>query len=280
MRKDILSKLQQSYSSTADLQGAPLYYEVAGAGHPLVLIHAGVADSRMWDEHFEQLATRYRVIRYDIRGFGRSAVPAGEFASYEDVASLLRLLGIDKAHIIGISYGGKIALDFALAYPERVTALVLGAPAVGGYPPSDEVRHFVAAEDEALERGDLDAAADLNVRMWVDGPYRTPEQVDPTARERVWQMQRHAFTIPEPETALERPLTPAAITRLAEIRIPTLILVGDLDIPDKLAVADRLAAEIPGGQKQIISGVAHMVSMEKPAVFRQLVLDFLGTLSD
>lgn len=263
-------------SGFAPVNGAELYYEIAGRGQPLLLIHAGVADSRMWDDQFGDFAGHYRVIRYDLRGFGRTLMPGGVYAGYEDAAGLLDFLGVTRAHVVGISFGGRVALDFALAYPERVMALVLGAPSVGGQRPPAEVLRFAEAEDAALEQGDLEAATELNLRMWVDGPYRTPDQVDAAVRQRVGEMQRHAFTIPEPEDAEERPLAPPAIERLAEVRAPTLVLVGDQDIPDKVMVAERLAAEIPGARKAVIPGVAHMVSMEKPAVFGQLVLDFLG----
>jgi 3-oxoadipate enol-lactonase len=257
-------------------EGAQLYYEVAGTGHPLLLIHAGVADSRMWDDQFELFAQHYRVIRYDLRGFGQSKVPAGQFSNSEDIVNLLRFLEVQKASIIGISFGSKIALDFALSYPDMVDALVLGAPSVGGYPSSEDVQRFNEEEDAAFTRGDLAAATEINLRMWVDGPKRTPEQVNPDVRERVRIMQHHAFTVPYPEDAEELPLTPPAITRLAEIHVPTLIIVGDYDIPSKIAVTDYLATTIPGAQKVIIPGVAHMVSMEQPKTFNRVVLAFLA----
>ncbi len=120
----------QPQTGFLDTQGAPLYYEVAGTGHPLLLIHAGVADSRMWDQQFQTFAQHYQVIRYDLRGFGQSSVPAGPFANHKDTFALLEHLGIKQAHVIGISFGGLVALDFTLAFPEKVTALVLGAPGV------------------------------------------------------------------------------------------------------------------------------------------------------
>jgi 3-oxoadipate enol-lactonase len=256
-------------------KGAQLYYEVAGTGHPLLLIHAGVADSRMWDDQFELFAQHYRVIRYDLRGFGQSEVPAGQFSNSEDIVNLLRFLQVQKASIIGISFGSQIALDFALTYPDMVDGLVLGAPSVGGYPSSEDVQRFNEEEDAAFTRGDLAAATEINLRMWVDGPKRTPEQVNPDVRERVRIMQHHAFTVPYPENAEEVSLTPPAITRLAELHIPTLIIIGDYDIPSKIAVTDYLATTIPGAQKVIIPGVAHMVSMEQPEVFNRAVLAFL-----
>jgi 3-oxoadipate enol-lactonase len=257
-------------------QGAPLYYEVAGQGYPLLLIHAGIADSSMWDEQSHVFAARYRVIRYDLRGYGKSEFPAGLFANHEDAAALLKFLNVKRAHVIGISFGSKIALDFTLVHPEMVASLVMVAPAAGGHNPSADVIRFNEEEEELLERGDLDGATELNLRMWVDGPKRTPEQVNPSVRRRVHDMQYHAFTVPIPEAAEELELQPPAITRLEEVSVPTLIIVGDYDIPDKLALAQKLADELPGAQQVVIPGVAHMVTMEKPEEFNRVVLDFLN----
>src|SRR5690349_12792580 len=124
-RRFFVADLQAGF---LNIQGAPLYYEVTAQGEPLLLIHAGVADSRMWDEQLPAFTRLYRVIRFDQRGFGRSSFPAGPFASYKDPALLLDALAIEKVHVIGISFGGKVALDFALAYPARVTSLTLVAP--------------------------------------------------------------------------------------------------------------------------------------------------------
>src|SRR5947209_4945084 len=235
MRRISMSRTD-SETGFAEIDGARLYYEVSGEGHPLVLLHAGIADSRMWDEQVAVFAEHYRVIRYDIPGFGRSEIPARAFAQYELTAGLLRFLlqsprtgskkavpssrtqtrigyqgnppkssgnalDVEKAYMVGVSFGGCIALDFALTHPEMVDALVLCAPSVGGETLSAEVQRFNAEEEEALERGDLAAATEVNLRMWVDGPRRTPEQVDPLVRERVREMQMHAFTIPTPEGA-------------------------------------------------------------------------------
>jgi 3-oxoadipate enol-lactonase len=265
----------QSETGFLDVQGAPLYYEVAGQGHPLLLIHAGVADSSMWDEQFQAFATHYQVIRYDMRGFGQSRFPAGPFAHLEDSAALLEFLGIKKTHLIGISFGGKVALDFTLAYPEKVSSLVLSAPSAGGHQPSADVKQFWEEEEALLERGDLEAATELNLRMWVDGPWRTPGQVDPTVRQRVYEMQYHAFTVPIPDEAEELSLDPPAITRLVEIQVPVLLIVGEYDLADKHRLVEQLAAEIPQAQQVVIPGAAHMVNMEQPTEFNRVVLDFL-----
>jgi pimeloyl-ACP methyl ester carboxylesterase len=265
-----------SQTGFADINGARLYYEVVGAGHPLLLLHAGVADSRMWDDQWQPFARRYRAIRYDLPGFGQSQLPGQPYALHDAVAELLGFLGVERAHVVGVSFGGRIALDFALAHPEMLSALVLVCPDVGGAQPSDALRRFGEEEEALLERGDLAAATELNLRMWVDGPQRTSDQVDPSVRERVREMQHHAFAIPMTEGFELLRLEPPAIERLAEVRAPTLIVIGNLDQPEKLALADRLVDEIPGARKVVIPGAAHMVSMERPAEFNQVVLDFLA----
>jgi 3-oxoadipate enol-lactonase len=275
-------EMTQSQPQTGflDVQGAPLYYEVAGTGHPLLLIHAGVADSRMWDDQFQTFALRYQVIRYDLRGFGKSGVPAGKFANQEDVTALFEFLGIKHAHVIGISFGGLIGLDFTLAHPDKVTSLVLGAPDVSGRESaSEDIRHFAEEEEALLERGDLDSAAELNVRTWVVGLRRTPDQVDPVVRQRIYDMQYHAFTVPIPDKAEELSLEPPANTRLGEIQIPTLLSVGEYDLPDKQELTEQLAVEIPQAQLIVIPDAAHIVNMEQPAEFNRLVLEFLKKYS-
>jgi 3-oxoadipate enol-lactonase len=263
-------------SGFAEIGGARIYYEIAGDGHPLLLLHAGVADSRMWDDQWQPFARRYRSIRYDLPGFGKSQLPDSPYAAHEEVASLLRLLGVRQAHVVGTSWGGRIALDFALTHPEMVSALVLVCPSVSGDQPSAAVRRFGEEEEALLERGDLAAATELNLRMWVDGPRRAPDQVDPSVRERVREMQHHAFTVPEPQGFELLPLEPPANERLEEVRAPTLVVVGDHDLKDKLALADRLASKIPDAHKVVIPGAAHMVSMEQPDEFNRVVLDFLA----
>ncbi|TMD44634.1 MAG: alpha/beta fold hydrolase [Chloroflexi bacterium] len=237
--------MAQSQSGFLQAQGAPLYYEVAGQGHPLLLIHAGIADSRMWDQQFDTFARQYRVIRFDLRGFGQSTVPAGAFANHEDPAALLAFLGIEKAHVVALSFGGKVALDFVLTYPEKVTSLVLVAPSVGGEEPSAEIEQF-AREEEA---------------------------------QRVYDMQYHAFTVPIPGTTEVISLEPPASTRLADIRVPALLMIGDYDLSTKQRQVERLAAEIPQAQSVVIPGAAHMVNMEQPEEFNRVVLDFLAHAS-
>ncbi|MDQ6601881.1 MAG: alpha/beta fold hydrolase, partial [Chloroflexota bacterium] len=164
-------------SGYADVHGARLYYETMGAGHPLVLVHAGIADSRMWDDQFAVFAAHYRVIRYDIRGFGNSAMPPGSSSTSRDLHGLLMALGVAKAHLVGLSIGGGIAIDFTLRHPEMVSALVAVASGLGGTQPSAEMQRVDEEIDAVRAHDGIDATVEAENRLWVDGPKRTPDQV-------------------------------------------------------------------------------------------------------
>jgi pimeloyl-ACP methyl ester carboxylesterase len=251
---------------------------VAGAGPAVLLLHAGIADPRMWDDQLPAFAARYRIVRCDLPGFGDSSLPRDEFAPLAQLAALLTHLHIERAAVVGCSFGGRIALDFALEYPARVGALVLVGSGVGGYRMSAALDAVEEQIEAALAAGDLDHAAELDLRAWVDGPRRTPEQLDPAMRARAHVMARHVY-----EVAAEggRPLLPArpAVERLTELRVPTLVLVGDQDQPDMLTIADLLAGGIPGATKATLAGTAHLPNMEQPQTFNRLVLDFLAEVA-
>ena len=262
-------------TGSAAAQGASIYYEDLGSGPAVVLIHAGVADSRMWDGVFEALAGRFHAIRFDIRGFGRSAASPGRFSYHHDLEALLDHLAVAQASLVGCSLGGQIAIDFALAYPARVRSLTLVSAGIGGREPSKQMIRFGDEEEALLARGDIEGATELNLRTWVDGPYRSPEEVDGTLRERVRTMQRELFGQP-PQEGMERiRLEPPAIGRLGEIKVPTLVIVGDRDLPEMVEAGDRLASRIPDARKIAFPGAAHLVSMERPERFLAVVTEFL-----
>ena len=263
------------------IDGFELFWESAGEGPTVVLIHAGVTDSRMWDDLFSKLSGDFRCVRYDLRGFGRSSFPGGSYSHVTDLDSLFRTAGIHSAAVVGASLGGQIAIEFSLSYPRRVTRLVLAASALGGFQWSEEIREFASAEDAALDAGDVDKAVELNLRMWVDGPSREPSRVPETVRERVREMQSNAFEkqlrayeqSPPPSSTDD--LEPPAAARLTEIQAPTLVVVGDKDVPDILKIADRLTKEIPNARRVTIPNTAHMLSLEKPEEFNEIVAAFL-----
>jgi 3-oxoadipate enol-lactonase len=280
------SKLMStSTSGFAQVNGTRLYYEMAGEGYPLVLMHGGIMDSTMWDDQFEAFAQRYRVIRYDLRGFGQSDLPFGPepISMRGDLRALLAFLGIDRANVLGISMAGSIAIDFTLDYPDMVNTLILVAPGVNGYDydsiESEDEKAMFKEIEAAFESNDLEHAVELETCAWVDGPHRTPEQVDPQVRKRAYNMNlqnnRRSVGIEWPAT---QKLTPPAIERLAEIRVPTLLIIGDGDVHEQVTLIDVLATKIPGAQKAVMQGVAHVPNMERPAEFNQLVLDFFKTV--
>ena len=253
-----------------------IYAEVAGAGPSLVLVHEGICDSRMWDEQWDRYAESFRVLRLDLRGFGRTPIGPGPYAHARDVIETLEQHGFDSTGLVGVSLGGRVALEVALVRPELVSALVLVAPGLPGHQWSEELRAQWAKEEAAFEAGDLDAAVEVSLQTWVDGPRRSPEQVDPALRARVAEMQRRAYELQRDLTEDEEELLVEDLPqRLPDVSVPTLILVGEEDQPDMHAIAARLEREIPGARSGSIAGTAHVPSMERPREFDELVLPFL-----
>ncbi|MEZ4859833.1 MAG: alpha/beta fold hydrolase [Caldilineaceae bacterium] len=259
----------------APVNGTELYYETLGEGSPLILIHGGQLDRRMWDEQFRVFAQSHRVIRYDVRDHGLSKCPAGAYAHHEDLQGLLEHLQIGQATLMGLSLGALIAIDFALVHPDKVNALLLVSPGLSGYAaPSEQVLANHAQMIKAWEAGDMESVVEYFLRSWVDGPQRTQAQVDALVRERVRSMALERI-IQGPSEGEPQPLTPPALDRLGEIHVPTLVVVGDLDMPDILAIAEILVGGIATAERTVMPGVAHMANMEHPAEFNQLVQDFL-----
>jgi len=263
-------------SGFVEADGASLYYEVLGNGEPLVLVHAGIADRRMWDGQLGAFAEEHRVIRYDMRGSGRSVTSEGApFSHHDDLRGVLDSLGIERANFVGCSIGAKTVIDFALDQPWRARALVLVCPCVSGFEFDDEPPGEWEELVKAHEAGDLERVSELEVRIWVDGPYRAQEQVDPAVRDLVREMNVIAL---QNETALgeERPADPPAVEKLAEIRVPMLVVAGELDRLEVNARADLLARSIARAQNVMVSETAHLPNMEKPEEFNRSVLGFLG----
>jgi pimeloyl-ACP methyl ester carboxylesterase len=253
-----------------------LYYEVMGKGEPLILMHGGLIDHRMWDDQFALLAGRFRVVRYDIgtNGLSRSRAPGGR--TYEDLAALMDHLGIDRAHLMGLSLGGRVAIDFAVAYPERVHKVVLAAPGMSGYQfDSPEAQQYRQRIFQVWMAGDWEGVVEEFMRAWTDGPQREPDDVDPAMRERVRRMGDNCIRIHLViGDGLE--LDPPAVGRLGEIRAPTLVVAGDLDMPGIHEIVRLVDEQVPGSRKTVLEGAAHMVNMEKAEQFNRLVLEFLA----
>lgn len=245
---------------------------------PVVLLHAGIADRRMWNPQWEPLTSRRDMVRLDLRGFGQSdQPPTGPLSPLDDVLDTLAALEIGRCHLVGASFGAGIAVEAALTRPELVASLLLAAP--GGSLITDatpDLQAFFDAESSALEADDLDGAVEANLTCWVDGPHRSPDEVDPVVREMVRQMQRRAFEITADWDMDERELDPPAHERLSDVQAPTLVLVGALDLDAIQLTARRVAEDIPNAERVDWPDTAHLPSMERPENFEALLEDWLA----
>lgn len=251
--------------------GAKLYYEVAGTGPPLVLLHGGLWDGRLWDDQMEAFGARFRTVRPDFRGFGRSDPAEREFNLTEDLVTVLDEEGIDRAAVVGLSLGGYVALDIALAQPDRVSRLVLVGAGVTGFDDwSDGIQRHREQTDAAVKGGDLAGAMELDLGLWC--PLRSGDD------ERQRRIARENLNAPLAEE-LADVIEQEAIGRLGEIRVPTLVLVGDRDVPEMLQLAEILTTGIPGARKVVLEDADHIPNVRKPKEFNELVLVFLEETS-
>jgi pimeloyl-ACP methyl ester carboxylesterase len=254
-----------------------VWHDVHGEGPPVVLLHAGVTDSRLWEPQLDSFMRSHTVLRVDLPGFGNSPLETNPVSFRGAVRDAMDAEGIDRAALVGVSLGGNTALELALESPKRVTALVLVGAGLPDHKWSEEVTSFFAAEEEALERGDLDAAVDANLLTWLAGPRRALEEIDPAQRELVGEMQKQAFRQQKGhEDVRMLRLDPPESGRLAEVKVPTLVVTGDEDVADIHRIADRLATGIPGAERATIAGAAHLPSLERPEEFDRIVLGFLA----
>jgi 3-oxoadipate enol-lactonase len=265
-------------SGFVDVVGGRIYFEVEGDGHPLLLIHGGLGSLRMWDGQVPALAERYRVIRYDTRGFGQTETEDVEFSNRADAAAVLDHVGAGSAYVVGQSRGGMIALDFVLESPERADAFVSVASGVGGFTP--ELPEGTAAPPwEEMERlwesKDWARLAELETQVWVDGWGQPPTRIDADLRQRVhdWILASYAAGKSEGKP---QPLDPPAVQRLDDVRVPTLVMIGEVDEPGGVAAGRHLADSVAGARLVEFPGVAHMIQLEEPERFNALVLEFLG----
>jgi pimeloyl-ACP methyl ester carboxylesterase len=267
-------------SGIAALEGVQLYYETAGSGPWLVLLHAGIADRRMWDDQWTAFASHFHVLRYDMRGFGRSPMTAGAFSNRQDLFDLLQFLGIEPVHLLGCSMGGMTALDFTLEHPRMVRSLVLVSASVSGYQPAGQPPQQVFDLIAARQAGDFERAADLQVQIWADG-FKRGGPADPRVRTLVRRMSLEALEnqdefLRSTGFVMETPLQPPALDRLEQLAMPALVLAGDLDDENILLAAELLSTKMPHARKEIIQGAAHLPNLEEPEQFNRLVLEFLA----
>ncbi len=262
-----------------EMEDGRIFYEAAGEGESVLLSHAGFVDRRMWDEQWEAFSQRYHTVRFDMRGFGKSSPAEGPVDRRADLYRLLQQLGIGRTILVGCSMSGEIALDFALEHPQKVAALVLVSAIPGGFEMQGEPPLEFLEMVEAMQQRDVEKAAELQNRLWIDGPFRQPDQVDPRLRQRAAEMSRIALandTFRKADYGPVNPLHPPAAQRLGEVDKPVLIIAGALDNPEVVRASEVMAAGIPGSRKVILPGCAHLPNMEQPEEFNRVVLEFLA----
>lgn len=260
---------------------AKLYHEAAGSGSAMVMIHAGVADHRQWNAAFDHFQNSHSVLRYDMRGFGQSEPVEGSFRAIDDLNAVLAEVNPEEPKIMmGCSMGGTLAMDYTLTNPDEVSALIMVCSGPSGLSLDVAEPDKFALVEKADAAGDLDRVCELETQIWFDGAGRAPTDVPAESRALLYEMNRIALAHESRHRGERKPdLTPAAYSRLHEIKIPVMILTGALDIPFMAAAADVMCEAIPHAHRVEFADTAHLPSMEHPDLFNQTVAEFLGSHS-
>jgi pimeloyl-ACP methyl ester carboxylesterase len=235
----------------------------------------------MFDAVWEPLAKHFCVIRYDMRGFGQSSPVTGPLCRRDDLDQLLKHLEVTEAHLVGCSNGGQISLDLALEQPQRFKSLTLVGSTPSGFELHGEPPRYMLEMFDVMQKGDINHSNELQIRIWLDGETRDPEQVDLMLRRKALEMNRipvSQSTFFIADTQPINPLNPPAITQLESVNCPTLVIAGALDHPEVLRAADEMFKRIPNAKKTIIASTGHVPSYEQPDAFVKLLLDFLGSV--
>jgi 3-oxoadipate enol-lactonase len=251
--------------------GGWLQYSTTGDGDPLVFIHGFGLDAGMWDPQWRAFARRHRVIRYDMRGYGGSSLPEGAYSHVDDLLALIDFLDAAPVHVVGLSLGGRVALRLAAQKPKAVRSLILADPALDGHSWSPDWLQRWRKMTDAAKGGDLDAAK----KLWREHILFVTVNAQPgladSLRVIIDRYSGWHLGYPDPGTAPRPPFTEL----LSSITVPTLVLVGEMDLPDFQAIARRIGKELPGAELRTIVGSGHMSNMEAPRQFNELALEFL-----
>lgn len=272
--------MPQTTSGFIHIGNAKIYYESAGTGMPLVMIHAGVADSRQWNNEFAFFSQNHRVIRYDMRGYGKSEPVEGEFSHLSDLVSLVEALNILEPFVLmGCSMGGGLAMDFAVRYPAKARAIIMVGSGPSGLELDVPASPKFADVEQAFEAGNLDLVAELETQIWFDGTGRSPEQVNPVMRKLLYEMNHLALIheVKQLGKRLPNAETPA-VEQLKDLNLPVLIVVGVHDTPYTLAAADYMEKHIKLSRKVTIEDAAHLPNMDQPDEFQEIIQRFLQSL--
>jgi 3-oxoadipate enol-lactonase len=266
----------EAFEGTIPVPGGTLWAQWAGTGTGVVLIHAGIADARMWDPQWDRLVSEHRTARYDTRGFNRTTTEDVPFSNRADVIAVMDAARMDRAVLVGCSRGGSIALDTALEYPDRVSGLVWVCGGVSGAEVDDlpEATALFDRQEPLFEAKDWEALADLDVQIWIDGVGQPAGRAAESVRTLVRQMCLETYT-KELEEGQPIVLDPPALGRLGELRVPVLAIVGLLDLPATSTTASMLVEGAQNGRRIDVPDVAHLPSLERPTWFTEMLRSFL-----
>jgi len=269
-----------SETTWIEVPGGRLHVVVDGGGPPILLVHAGIADLRSWDALVPYLVDAgYRVIRYDTRAFGSSTTEDVEFSNRADLLAVLDALAIERAVFVGNSRGAIIALDTIIEAPDRAAAFVSVGGGINGFDGGVTPEEHALEEqaEAAAEAFDDQAGPELDLRLWVDGVGQPPDRVPAWLRDLVREMDRPLY---RRDLVFGRPipLSPPASERLSQVRLPVLVVVGELDTSGTQASAIHLEAQVAGARRVVIPGVAHMIGMEVPDRLADLIVEFVAPL--
>jgi 3-oxoadipate enol-lactonase len=263
-----------------EIPSGRLFFERRGEGSPIVFLHAGIVDRRMWGRAFDRLAAHYLVVRYDRRGFGHSSAPMSEYSDAADLGHLLDGLGLPTAYLVGLSEGGRVALDFATLHPERVDGLVAVASGISGYVPEGEREEQMwidlAARDQEISRlaeaNEVDRALELLLDLWAPAVDRaTRKWLLGIARENRGPALRRS-------DPLQMALDPPAFQRLGALTSPVLAITGTEDFPGFARIAERLTGALATATHAEVQGADHLVNLSRPDQFEELLNGFLARL--
>ena len=263
----------------ATIRNVKLYFEIAGTGKPILLLHAGIADHRMWAEQLREFSKHFQVITPDFRGYGKSSVPDEPFWHFDDIYRLIQHLGFRSVNIAGCSLGGKTAMELAIAYPNLINSLILIAPGLPGYEFRDKE---TLGKDIILEKliasEKRDEVADILVDIWLVGLKRKRETIASRVRALVREMILDNYDSVIDKYPEKKPKF-NVLSSFSEIHVSTLVMIGDCDLPDMLAISQLVADKIPHAERQLIHDAAHLPNLEHSTLFNQLVIDFLNNHS-
>jgi pimeloyl-ACP methyl ester carboxylesterase len=272
--------VQMSEAFEIEIGGATLPGVIAGEGVPVVFLHAGVCDHRMWDAQVEAAAEAgFSAIAYDRRGYGEAVSPDEPFNHLEDLEAVLDDLGVHAAVVVGCSMGGGLAIDFALKNPGRTIGLVLVGTSMTGAPPPDTLdveMPLVMAEEDAEERGDLGMLNKVHAHAWLDGPRSPNGRVEGPPRELFFDMNAKALGKPALTQEEKRP---PALGRLDGVNAPALLVVGDLDFNYLIQRHEDISEALPNAFAVVLEGTAHLPNLERADLFNPLLLQFLEAVA-